>query len=232
MLKKIVVWFLSFIVLFCSVIIPDFSSFATIITPVDDSSHYYFGNNLDFNNWESTDILTQTNYNNLTTLTGDLTDYTMNTFYAQFGNYTDERLYNTLTADYTITDTGYYDIHNTWFKPIVVNGETIPIEDCKKVCGIDHSGFLYNILLYSPTGNNIAFGTGYRRGFFSDNLFYMSSQKFNIVMASDADLNFFKFSDNNESVQIQSSQQNSQGFPTDSQVCRADSLGNIFYNLQ
>ena len=232
MLKKIVVWFLSLVFIFCSVIIPDFSSFATVVIPSDDNTHYYFGNNFDFQSWNVTDILTSENYNNyFDSLSGELKTGVINYFASSNGLYTIDRLYNTITSyDYNITDQGKIDIYNTYFTPIVINGQTVEIDDCKKVLGYQlGSNLLFNVLLYSPSDSEICFGTGARNGFFSNEQFYASITVFNMYITTADNLDVYQFS-YNTNQQITSSILNSQSFPTDKPSIRFDDLGNIFYS--
>ena len=227
MFKKTIAFTLSVIIVLLNSVI-DLS--ATSLIPSDDSTHYYFGNALDFTSWSADQLLTQSNYSVANEFPGDLSLNVANTFYSQNGNFTDTVLFNTLTGDYTV-DVDKIDINNTYFKPIVIDNDTIPISACKKVCGIQYgANKLYNILLYSPSNTDIAFGTGYRAGFFSENDFYMSVVEFPLSFYDYNNIRVFQFGSGTNENQIFSTVQNQQGFPTDSKVCRLDELSNIFYS--
>ena len=133
-IKRIVCGFLAFLVLLVSVIIPDFSSFAdnvqTLVVPSDDSTHYYLYNHYDFTQWSSDDFLTSQNYTDFfNTLTGDNKTQIVNKFPVSEDNYTIRVINDFITGNYAVNQG--FNSTGLYFTPIVVNGQTIPFEDCK-----------------------------------------------------------------------------------------------------
>lgn len=210
---------------------PYVDSYAYGDTPLDDDNHYYLGNNLNFIMWDNDDILTQDNYNSFyDELSGELKTGVVNYFANTNGDFSQDRFVNTLLNDYSVGD-GYINLDNLYFKPIVVNGEIIPIENCKKVLGyIVGSNLFHCILLYSPFDTEIAFGTGYRRGFFSSDNFYMSYVSYPMSVVNIDNIKFIQFKSENNSGQLYSSEQSNQGFPIGSRAVRMDNLGSVLYS--
>ena len=108
---------------------------ATVVVPTDDATHYYLYNHFDFTEWTSDDFLTSQNYiDYFDTLTGDDKTQIVNKFPVSEDNYTIRVINDFITGNYAVNQG--FNSAGLYFTPIIVNGETIPFEDCKAFIGI------------------------------------------------------------------------------------------------
>lgn len=174
-MKRIVYAFFALIFLIFSVIIPDFSSFATVVIPDDDSTHYYLYNHIDFDTFTSDELLTNENYNlYYDALSGnDKTDFNLN-FTDNNGNR--NALLNALVDTSLLNDTSAI-----YFYPITYQGNIIPYEECKHILFFNNIGFA-TLMYYSPTHSDIVNVGNY---FISDEPFIISYQAYSYNVSGD-----------------------------------------------
>ena len=147
----------------------------TVVVPADDATHYYLYNHIEFDTFNSTELLTNENYNlYYDTLTGaDKTDFTMN-FTDNNGNR--NALINALVDTSLLNDTSAI-----YFYPITYQGNQIPYEDCKHILFYNNIGFA-TLMYYSPTNADIINVGNY---FISDDPFVISYQAYSYSVSGD-----------------------------------------------
>ena len=133
----------------------------TLVVPADDATHYYLYNHFDFTEWTSDDFLTSQNYiDYFNTLQGDDKTEVINKFPVSEDNYTIRVINDFIKGNYSVNQG--FNSTGLYFAPIVVNGATIPFEDCKAFIGIfsgSGSGYilLTLYLYYCPNGDDFVY---------------------------------------------------------------------------
>lgn len=187
-IKRLVCGFLAFLVLLVSVIIPDFSSFAesgtTVVIPADDSTHYYVLNHYETYYdasavWTEQTFLTVDNYVlNYDKLSGQEKTAINNKFVDTLNDTGVQGIINDfLYPSYTVPS-GFLNITNLYFLPVIYNNQTIPFEDCTHLIAYIRTGsaeYWAMYQFYCPTGKEIIMSgnTAY-----CEDVFYFTYQPF------------------------------------------------------
>ena len=159
-MKRVVYAFFALIFLIFSVIIPDFSSFATVVVPADDNLHFYILNHYDTETWSAEDFLTKQNYDlYYDALSGTEKTDIINKF-VDTENTSNNR-YSAMINDFTnpeYTTQAGITITNMYALPPIYNNQVVDFDDCEiLIIGLQNGSTnpfaIY--CFYSPTGDDI-----------------------------------------------------------------------------
>lgn len=190
-MKKFVAIILAFIFVLATIIIPDFDSFALIVVPEDDSSHYYLYNHIEFDNWSESDFLSVSNYDlYYDNLVGDYKTQVSNMFIDTNSSVFIEFFNNLISPNYNVTSG--VNPSGLYFYPITYNDSVIPFDDCVACLGYAGNNInqFYLVLYYSPSGNNNFVHSG--GTIYNTDDFIMSYTYYTINVDSDG-YNYFSY---------------------------------------